>query len=140
MPGVLDGLRVIDLSQGWAGPGAAMYLGDQGADVLKIEPLGGDMARGWYPSPALHGTSRSFLAINRNKRDMAVDLTQAEGRQIVRQLVSSADVLIVNLRLGAAERLGVDYPTLCELNPRLIYAAVSGYGDRGPYALRPAFD
>lgn len=140
MPGVLEGLRVIDLAQGWAGPGASMYLGDQGADVLKVEPLGGDMARGWYPSPALHGTSRSFLAINRNKRGMAVDLAQPAGKQIFDNLIQKADVLIVNLRPGAAGRLGVDYHALSARHPRLIYAAVSGYGNRGPYATRPAFD
>lgn len=138
MAGVLEG--VLELAQGWAGRGTAMYLADQGADVIKIEPLGGDMGRGWYPSPVLEGTSRSFLAINRNNRGFAVDLTQAEGKQIVYDLLPRADVLVSNLRPQAAERLGMDYATLSAANPRLVYAAVSGYGSRGSYAARPAFD
>ena len=140
MNGVLDGTLVLDLAQGWAGPGAAMYLADQGAEVIKVEPLGGDIARGWYPSPALRGTSRSFLALNRNKRGLAVDLTQAAGQGIVHELARTADVVIANLRPGAAERLRIDYPTLAGLNPRLVYGTVSGYGERGPYAGRPGFD
>jgi crotonobetainyl-CoA:carnitine CoA-transferase CaiB-like acyl-CoA transferase len=137
MSGVLEGVLVVEVAQGWAGPATTMYLADQGADVIKVEPPGGDLARGWYPSPRLRGTSRSFLAVNRGKRSIVVDLAAAEGREIVQELASRADVVVVNLDPERAGRLGVDYDVLSELNPRLVYAAVSGYGGRGPYAGRP---
>ena len=140
MSGVLEGIRVVEVAQGWAGPATTMYLADQGADVIKVEPPGGDLARGWYPSPRLRGTSRSSLAVNRGKRSIALDLTTADARRIAQDLARRADVLVVNLDPARARRLGVDYELLSELNPRLVYAAVSGYGRRGPYAGRPAYD
>ncbi|MEA3216881.1 MAG: hypothetical protein QOJ19_3037, partial [Acidimicrobiia bacterium] len=140
MSGVLEGILVVEVAQGWAGPATTMYLADQGADVIKVEPPGGDLARGWYPSPQLRGTSRSFLAVNRGKRSIVLDLATAEGREIAQELASRADVVVVNLDPERAGRLGVDYDVLSELNPRLVYAAVSGYGGRGPYAGRPAYD
>ena len=140
MSGVLEGISVVEVAQGWAGPATTMYLADQGADVIKVEPPGGDIARGWYPSPQLRGTSRSFLAVNRGKRSIVLDLATAEGRQIAQELARRADVVVVNLDPERARRLGVDYDVLSELNPRLVYAAVSGYGGRGPYAGRPAYD
>jgi crotonobetainyl-CoA:carnitine CoA-transferase CaiB-like acyl-CoA transferase len=140
MSGVLQGVRVVEVAQGWAGPATTMYLADQGADVIKVEPPGGDLARGWYPSQQLRGTSRSFVAINRGKRSIVADLAAAEGRQIVQALAGRADVVVVNLDPERAGRLGVDYERLSEHNPRLVFAAVSGYGRRGPYAGRPAFD
>ena len=138
--GALHGVRVIEVAQGWAAPAAAMYLADQGADVIKVESPVGDMARGWYPSPALRGTSRSFLAVNRNKRGIALDLRSPEGQRVAHDLVREADVVVVNLDTASAERLGVDYETLSGLNERLVYGVVSGYGDRGPLAGRPAYD
>jgi crotonobetainyl-CoA:carnitine CoA-transferase CaiB-like acyl-CoA transferase len=140
MSGVLQGLRVVEVAQGWAGPATTMYLADQGAEVTKIEPPGGDLARGWYPSRQLRGTSRSFVAINRGKRSIVADLAAADGRRIAQALASRADVVVVNLDPQRAGRLGVDYEQLSGLNPRLVYAAVSGYGRRGPYAGRPAYD
>lgn len=140
MAGVLEGLKVIDLAQNYAGPGVSMYLADQGADVIKVEPPGGDATRAWGPSPLLKGTAKGFLAVNRNKRSIAVDLTQPEGRAFVHGLIRTADVAIVNLRPNAAERLGIDYDTLAATNPRLIYGAVSGYGDQGSWAGRPSYD
>jgi formyl-CoA transferase len=138
--GVLEGTLVLDLAQGWAGPAAAMYLADQGAEVIKVEPLAGDIARGWYPSPALQGTSRSYLAINRNKQGIALDLASPDGQEVVAKLASTADVAIVNALPEQAKRLGIDHETLSSANERLVYAAISGYGDRGPYAGQPAFD
>ena len=140
MAGVLDGIAVIDISQGWAGPLTSMYLADQGAEVIKVEPPGGDIGRGWYPSPVLKGTSRSFLAVNRNKQSMAVDLTKEAGNKIVHDLIKSADVLITNFRPRVVERLGLEYDKLSRLYPQLIYANLSGYGERGPYADNPAYD
>lgn len=140
MAGVLDGLTVLDLAQNYAGPGVSMYLADQGANVIKVEPPGGDATRAWGPSPLLRGTAKGFLAVNRNKRSVSVDLTQPEGRKFVHELVRTADVAIVNLRADAAMRLGIDYATLAAINPRLIYGAVSGYGDNGSWAGRPSYD
>lgn len=140
MEGVLEGIQVIDLAQGWAGPLTCMYLADQGAEVIKVEPPDGDIARRWYPSPALRGTSRSFLAINRNKRSIVVNLTRKEGQEVLHDLVKTADVVILSLRPRAVDKLGLGYDALSGLNHRLIYANVSGYGERGPYAGRPAYD
>lgn len=140
MAGVLEGITVLDLAQNWAGPGVSMYLADQGAEVIKIEPPGGDAARGWGVSPVLQGTSKSFLAINRNKRSIAIDLKTAEGLQLFYDLVKKADVLVLNVRPVVATRLGIGYEKLAEINPRLVYAAVLGYGDKGEYAPRPAYD
>ena len=140
MTGVLEGVRVLDLAVGWAGPSASMYLADQGADVIKVEPPEGDLARGWYPSPVLLGTSRSFLAINRNKRSVVIDLKMDEGRQVLHRLVADTDVAISNALPAAAARRGIDYATLSALNPRLIYGLVTGFGQHGPYAEAPAYD
>jgi formyl-CoA transferase len=140
MSGVLEGVRVLDLAVGWAGPSASMYLADQGADVIKVEPPEGDLARGWYPSAVLHGTSRSFLAINRNKRGMALDLTTDAGRAVLHRLVERADIAISNALPEAAARRGLDYATLSSINPRIIYGLVTGYGARSPYANEPAYD
>src|SRR4029453_4000780 len=97
MSGVLEGISVVEVAQGWAGPATTMYLADQGAEVIKIEPPGGDLARGGDPSPGLQGTSRSFLAVNRGKRSIVLDLATAEGRQIAQELARRADVVVVNL-------------------------------------------
>jgi crotonobetainyl-CoA:carnitine CoA-transferase CaiB-like acyl-CoA transferase len=117
-----------------------MYLADQGAEVIKLEPPGGDLARGWYPSPVLHGTSRSFLAINRNKRSVVVNLATPEGRAVLHRLVERADVAISNALPAAAARRGIDYEALSRLNPKLIYGLVTGFGGQGPYAGEPAYD
>ncbi|MBI2910680.1 MAG: CoA transferase [Chloroflexi bacterium] len=131
----LEGIRVLDLSSMLAGPGTGMYLADHGADVIKIEPLEGEQNR--------HGAARnrSFYVLNRGKRSIAVNLAQPEGREILYRLVDGADVLIHNLRPdGAAERLGIDYPTLSARNPRLVYANISAYGNKGRYAPKPGYD
>jgi crotonobetainyl-CoA:carnitine CoA-transferase CaiB-like acyl-CoA transferase len=137
----LSGIRVLDLSQMWAAPGAAMYLADHGALVIKVEPPGGDEARRTLTQPPIAGgESRSFLALNRNKRGIALDIRDPRGREVVHDLVRRSDVLIHNFRPGVAERLGYDYATLRALNGRLIYAWITAYGHEGALATRPGYD
>ena len=138
---VLEGIRVLDCSIAMAGPFAAQRLGDLGADVMKIEPVGGEWHRGVAAGNATgNRINASFLSLNRNKRSIAVDLKTPAGRDIVYRLVESADVFLQNYRPGVAERLGLDYATLAALNPRMIYVSISGYGEDGPYRLRPGQD
>jgi crotonobetainyl-CoA:carnitine CoA-transferase CaiB-like acyl-CoA transferase len=139
--GVLDGYRVLDLSIAMAGPLASMRLGDLGADVVKIEPTTGE----WQRHTAAGGAAgkevnASFLALNRNKRSLAVNLKSPAGRELVARLVAGADVFLQNHRPGVAERLGVDYPSIAALKPDIVYASISGYGETGPYAQRPGQD
>ena len=137
----LEGVNVVEVAQVWAAPGIGMYLADQGADVIKIEPLWGDDARRLFTQPpTAQGESRSFLVVNRNKRGMAVDISCPRGREIVYRLLDRADVFIHNFRPGVDQRLGYDYETLGRRNPRLIYVGVSAFGDRGPYAQRRGYD
>ena len=136
--GPVRGVKVLDFSTAIAGGFAAMLLGDLGAEVVKVEPLEGDQARQW--GPFYGGESRMFQAWNRNKRSIAVDLKTEAGRAIVYRLGEGADVTIENYRPGIAKRLGIDYETLIEHNPRLIYCAATAFGDRGPYRDRPAYD
>ncbi len=138
-PRALDGLRVLDQTQVMAGPFCAMLLADMGADVIKIEPPGGENTRGMDLELA-PGVSAPFLAVNRNKRGMVLDLKQPRGTEILKKLVATADVLIENYRPGVARRLGVDYTTLAAINPRLIYCSISGFGQTGPYADRGGYD
>ena len=137
----LEGVKVVEVAQVWAAPGAGMYLADQGADVIKIEPPWGDDARRVFTQPPLpDGESRSFLPLNRNKRGIAVDISSPEGQDIVYRLVDQSDVFIHNFRPGVEEKLGYDYNSLNQRNPRLIYAAVSAFGTEGPYANRRGYD
>ncbi len=137
----LEGVKVVEVAQVWAAPGIGMYLGDQGADVVKIEPLWGDDSRRLFTQPpTAQGESRSFLVVNRNKRGMAVDISCPEGREIVYRLLDEADVFIHNFRPGVEQRLGYGYETLSQRNPRLIYVGVSAFGERGPYAHRRGYD
>jgi formyl-CoA transferase len=135
----LDGIRVIDQTQVMAGPSCSMLLADMGADVIKVEPPEGEASRkqGYEIAP---GVSAAFVAINRNKRGITLDLKQPEGVAILRKLVATADVLVENYRPGVAKRLGVDYDTLAAINPRLIYCSISGFGQTGPYAPRGGYD
>lgn len=140
-PQVLEGIRVLDCSIAMAGPFAAQRLGDLGADVVKIEPVGGEWHRGVAAGNATgNRVNASFLSLNRNKRSIAVDLKSRAGRDIIYRLVDTADVFLQNYRPGVAERLGVDYATLSARNPRLVYVSISGYGEDGPYRLRPGQD
>ena len=140
---LLDGVRVLDLTNVLAGPFATMHLALLGADVIKIEnPEGGDLARALGNVPALNqqqmGTS--FLAQNANKHSLTLNLKLDEAREIFRALVQTADVLVENFRPGVMTRLGLGYESLREQNPRLIYCAISGFGQTGPDANKPAYD
>ncbi|MGU3663490.1 CaiB/BaiF CoA transferase family protein [Methylobacterium sp. A49B] len=136
----LDGIRVLDLCRVVSGPFATMQLGDLGADVLKVEePLRGDESRTYGP-PFCGGESAYFLSINRNKRSCALDLKSEAGRDLALRLASAADVVIENFRPGTMERLGLGYETLAEVNARLIYCAISGFGQTGPNVNRPGYD
>jgi crotonobetainyl-CoA:carnitine CoA-transferase CaiB-like acyl-CoA transferase len=138
---ILSGIRVLDCSIAMAGPFAAQRMGDMGADVVKVEPTGGE----WQRHASAGGANGnqinvSFLSLNRNKRSLAVDLKAPEGKALLLELVKDADVFLQNYRPGVAERLGVDYATLSAINPRLIYVSMSGYGEDGPYRNYPGQD
>jgi crotonobetainyl-CoA:carnitine CoA-transferase CaiB-like acyl-CoA transferase len=139
--GVLAGYRVLDCSIAMAGPFAAQRLGDLGADVIKVEPTTGE----WQRHAAAGGAAGneinvSFLSLNRNKRSVALDLKSADGTAALAELVRGADVFLQNYRPGVAARLGVDYESLRELNPSIVYVSISGYGESGPYRDRPGQD
>ncbi len=138
-PRALDGIRVIDVSQVLAGPFCCTLLGDMGAEVIKVEPPGGDTTRETELEVA-PGVSGPFLAVNRNKRGITLDLKRPEAVAVMKRLVETADVLVENYRPGVARRLGIDYATLRAINPRLIYCSISGFGQTGPYASRGAYD
>lgn len=139
MAGALDGLVVLDLTSYLSGPYAAMMLADQGADVIKIERPGtGDDARRMPPFVA--GESAPFMVWNRNKRSVVLDLKEPEGKTALLALIDGADILIENMRPGVMDKLGLGFAALKERNPRLIYAAISGFGQNGPYANRGGFD
>jgi len=138
--GALSGMRVLELAQIMAGPTCGMMLADLGADVIKIEKTdGGDDARG-YRDPRINGVSAPFLMLNRNKRAIALDLKTPEGKEVLLRMVRDADVLIENFRKGTLEKLGLGYDVLSEINPGLIYCAISGYGRTGPAADKGGFD
>jgi crotonobetainyl-CoA:carnitine CoA-transferase CaiB-like acyl-CoA transferase len=137
--GPLSGIRVLDLTGNISGPSATAILADLGADVIKIErPSGGDDAR--KMGPFLQGESAYFLAINRNKRSVAIDIRREEGQKLVRRLAGHVDVLVENFRRGVLAKYGLDAQTLCALHPRLIYCSLSAYGDDGPDAAKPGYD
>ncbi|WP_324764798.1 CoA transferase (plasmid) [Sinorhizobium meliloti] len=139
--GILSGFRVLDCSIAMAGPFAAQRLGDLGADVIKVEPVTGEWQR--HVAAGGAGGNRvnvSFLSLNRNKRSLAVDLKSPEGKEVLLDLVKTADIFLQNYRPGVAKRLGVDYDTLSRINPRLVYVSMSGYGEDGPYIDRPGQD
>lgn len=143
--GPLGGIRVIDCSTVLAGPYATMLLGDLGADVIKVEPPDGDMTRGWGPpwlGSEADGTQTAayYLAVNRNKRSLRLDVKHAAGTAVLRRLLASADVWVENLRPDSLARLGLDDEAVSALNPRLVHLAISGYGPTGPLAGRPGYD
>jgi crotonobetainyl-CoA:carnitine CoA-transferase CaiB-like acyl-CoA transferase len=144
-PGPLAGIRVVDLSTVLAGPYATMVLADLGADVVKVEPPDGDATRGWGPpwvgdASAGTRTAAYYLAVNRNKRSVRLDLKADGGADVLRRLLAGADVLVENFRPGSLDRLGFDEATLESINPKLIHLAISGYGTTGPAADRPGYD
>ena len=136
----LSGMVVLDLTQIMAGPFCTMSLADMGADVIKVEKLnGGDDNRRMGP-PFINDWSAGFLALNRNKRSLAVDLRSEVGRIMFKRLVEKADALVENFRPGVMERLGLDYESLAAIKPSLVYCSVSGFGNSGPYAKKGGFD
>src|SRR5512138_1837087 len=141
MADALENIHVLEMGEALAAPYCAMILGDLGADVIKIERPGvGDQSRQWAP-PALQGESVYFLSINRNKRSLTVDIKEAAGQRILHELAARTDVFITNApRLESLRRARLDPDTLRGLNPRLVYAAISGYGHTGPKAGRGGYD
>ena len=137
--GPLDGIRILDLTTILFGPFGAVNLGDWGAEVIKIESLTGD---GWRFSGQFRnrGMSGQFMAANRNKRSVALDLKHPDGKAVLRRLIPTVDALVTNVRPAALGRLGFGYEACRALNPRLVYAAATGFGQDGPWAARPAFD
>ena len=137
--GALQGFRILDLTNVLFGPFGTQTLGDWGAEVIKIETLGGDI---WRSSGTFRNRSMSgqFMAANRNKRSVALDLKTDEGKEVLRRLIPTVDALVSNIRPAGLARLGFGYETCRALNPRLVYAVATGFGQDGPWAARPAFD
>lgn len=136
----LEGIKVLDLSRTLAGPFSTMMLGDMGADIIKVEqPGSGDETRRFTP-PTWNGESCYYLSSNRNKRSITIDLKSSEGKEIIYKLVKEADILVENFRTGTMEELGFGYNQLKEMNPRLIYCSISGFGRTGPEKNKPGYD
>src|SRR5581483_746115 len=139
-PPPLLGTRVLDLSRVIAGPCCTMQLGDLGAEIIKIEhPERGDDSRGMKP-PEAGGEGHFFLAFNRNKKSVAIDLARPAGRDLIDRLAARSDVLVENFRPGVMRRLGLDWDTLGARHPHLVYCSISAYGQTGPMAERPGLD
>ena len=138
MKKALDGLKVIDLTHAYNGPFCTTLLGDNGADVIKVEPLGGDQCRQWGPMDEKSGESGFYAFLNRNKKGITLNLKDPKGLKIFYDLVKDADVVVQNYRAGVAEKLHVDYDSLKKINPTLIYAAGSGFGQTSSCSLQKA--
>ena len=137
--GALSDIKVLDLTRVLAGPYCTMMLADLGAEIIKVEqPTIGDDSRAF--GPYMEGESGYFMSLNRNKESMTVNLKSPEGKEIIKAMVKEVDVLVENFRPGTMKKLGLDYEVLKEINPRIIYAASTGYGQSGPYSQRPAYD
>ena len=134
----LSGIKIIDATSVLTGPYCTMLLGDMGAEVIKIEPLEGDMIRNG--PPFINGESAYFLYTNRNKKGITLNLKTDEGRDILLKLVEDADIFVENFKPQTKGKLRIDYPTLKEINPKLIYCSISGFGQTGPWSDRPGFD
>jgi crotonobetainyl-CoA:carnitine CoA-transferase CaiB-like acyl-CoA transferase len=137
--GPLKGIRVIDITSMITGPLCSQQLGDLGADIIKIEPIHGEVAR-WMAPPQKAGLSGFYTQMNRNKRSLAVDLKHPEGIAIIKKLVEEADILVENFRGGVPDRLGVGYEDLRLVNDKLIFVSITGFGPTGPYSHKPAYD
>src|SRR6476646_4267933 len=143
----LDGIRVLDLSRVLAGPWASQTLADLGAEVIKVERPGtGDDTRSWGPPYATDSTGKSasdsayFLSTNRGKKSVAVDITDPQGQNTIRELARTSDVLVENFKVGGLAKYGLDYGTLAPINPRLVYCSITGFGQTGPYRDRAGYD
>ncbi|AOB31951.1 CoA-transferase [Bordetella sp. H567] len=146
MAGALDGVKVLDLSRVFSGPWAAQMLADFGAEVIKVERpgRGDDVRHQGYPMPAADGApgseTSSFVAMNRGKRSLTIDIAHPRGQALVRRLACKADILIENFKAGDLRRYGLDYASLAQLNPRLVYCSITGFGQDGPYSHLPGYD
>jgi CoA:oxalate CoA-transferase len=138
-PGALSGIRILDFTRMLAGPLCTALLADIGAEVIKIENRdGGDDARNFFPRKGNESTY--FMLLNRGKKSLTIDLKSEKGLELIEALVKESDVVVENFRPGDAKRLGIDYARLSAINPRLIYASISGFGQRGPMSHQPAYD
>ena len=137
---VFEGLKVVDLTTALNGPFCTMFLGDYGADVIKIEPVGGEQSRSWGPIDEKSGESVFYGFVNRNKKGCTLNLKSEKGLEMFYELVKDADVLVENYRGGVTERLKIDYDTIKKINPNIIYASGSGFGQYGPITHRPCYD
>jgi crotonobetainyl-CoA:carnitine CoA-transferase CaiB-like acyl-CoA transferase len=146
MAGPLSGIRVLDLTRVLAGPWATQMLADLGAEVIKIESIGeGDDTRGWGPpfvknADGSRGDAAYFLSANRGKHSVCIDLKQAEGQRLIRDLAARSDVMIENFKLGGLKKFGLDYDSIRSVNPRIVYCSITGFGQDGPYAQRAGYD
>ncbi len=140
MKTVFEGLKVIDLTSALNGPQCTMFLADYGAEVIKIEPLGGEQCRTWGPFEEKSGESAFFATYNRNKKGCTLNLKSEKGKEMLYNLVKDADVLVENYKGGVTKKLGVDYETIKKINPNIIYASSSGFGQTGPISHRPCYD
>ncbi len=140
MSGPLEGIRVVDLTRILAGPYCTMMLGDMGAEIIKVEnPDGGDDTRSWGP-PFLNGVSTYFISINRNKKSLTLNLKAERGKELLRDLIRKSDVMVENFRPGALEKLGFSWEEIHRINPAMIFASLSGFGQTGPRKNEPGFD
>ena len=137
---VLEGLTVLDLTHAYNGPFCTALLADNGAEVIKIEPLSGDQVRNWGPIDKKSGESGYFAFLNRNKKGATLNLQSEEGKELFYKLAKTADVVVENYRVGVTKKLGIDYETLRAMNPRIVYASGSGFGQYGPLSHRAAYD
>ncbi len=140
MSGPLEGIRVVDLTRILAGPYCTMMLGDMGAEIIKIEnPDGGDDTRSWGP-PFLNGVSTYFISINRNKKSLTLNLKDERGKELLRDLIRKSDIMVENFRPGTLDKLGFSWEEIHRINPAMIYASLSGFGQTGPRKSEPGFD
>ena len=140
MGSALQNIRIVDLTQHLAGPFCTMLLADMGAEVYKVEPPWGDASRASAQYPTVKGQNSYFMFVNRNKKSIALDLKSEKGVEVLKGLVEISDVVVENFRPGVMDRLGIGYKALKEVNPRVIYASISGFGEEGPYVKKPSFD
>ena len=138
MERLLENIRVLDITQAYSGPFCCMHLADHGAEVIKVEALQGEQSRTW--APLKNGGSGYFAYINRNKKGIALDLKSEEGKEVLRRLIKESDVVVENFRVGTFARLGFSYDILKEINPKIIYGSISGFGLEGPMADRACYD
>lgn len=139
--GLLDGIRVLDLTRVLAGPYCTMVLGDLGADIVKVEePTKGDDTRQWGPPFVRNGLSAYFISANRNKRSLTLDLRSKKGQEVLRELIANSDVLVENFKTGTLERMGLGWDELQKIKPDLVYCTITGFGYTGPYKNRPGYD